>query len=77
MEIAWWLWWVLGFGLLIVEMLLPTGFILLWVGAAALAVGALAWLMSALNGEPGLVLWAVLSAVFGSGFTWGAAIFKV
>lgn len=63
MEIAWWSWWVLGFGLLILEMLLPTGFILLWVGAAAVAVGALAWLAPSLNGEAGLVLWAVLSGV--------------
>lgn len=63
MEIAWWFWWVLGFGLLILEMLLPTGFILLWVGAAAVAVGALAWLAPALNSEIGLVLWAALSGL--------------
>ena len=60
MEILFWHWWVLGFGLFVAEMLLPTGFVLIWVGAAALAVGGLAWLI------PGLG-WGVQLILFGGG----------
>ena len=60
MEILYWHWWVLGFGLFVAEMLLPTGFVLIWIGAAALAVGGLAWLI------PGLG-WQAQVLVFGAG----------
>lgn len=63
MEFAYWYWLLLGFGLLILEMLLPTGFILLWVGVAAVAVGVLAWLIAPMGGEVEFVLWGVLSVV--------------
>jgi len=62
MEFVYWYWLVLGFGLLILEMLLPTEFVLLWVGAAAIVVGGLAKVMPSLSGEIELVLWGVLSA---------------
>jgi hypothetical protein len=63
MEIAFWHWWVLGFGLLVAEMLLPTGFVLIWIGAAALIVGGLAWLIPAMNWQAEAVLFGVLSVL--------------
>lgn len=60
MELAFWHWWVLGFALFVLEMLLPTGFVLIWVGAAAIAVGAVAWLLPSLG-------WQVELLLFGAG----------
>ena len=60
MEILYWHWWVLGLGLLVAEMLLPTGFFLIWVGAAALLVGVLAWIVP-MSWEAEMVLFGVLS----------------
>ena len=68
MEIAYWHWWVLGFGLLLVEMFLPTGFALIWIGAGALLVGLLAWLVPAMGWEVQMVLFGVLSVA--SFFAW-------
>ena len=61
MELEFWHWGVLGFSLLVVEMLLPTGFVLLWIGVSALIVGAVAWLAPALGWQVQLVLFGVLS----------------
>ena len=36
MDILYWHWWVLGLVLVVAEMLSPTGFFLLWIGAAAI-----------------------------------------
>lgn len=47
---VWWLWVVLGFGLLAGEMLTPGGFFFLFFGFGAIVVGGLAWLGVA--GEP-------------------------
>ena len=60
MEILFWHWWVLGFALFVLEMLLPTGFVLIWIGAAALLVGAVAWLVPALS-------WGAQLILFGGG----------
>jgi hypothetical protein len=68
MEILYWHWWVLGLLLLVVEMLSPTGFFLLWIGAAAVLVGALAWLAPALGWEVEVMLFGVLSVA--SFFAW-------
>lgn len=68
MEILYWHWWVLGLGLLVAEMLLPTGFFLLWIGAAAILVGGLAWVVPALGWEPQLLLFGTLSIA--SFFVW-------
>ncbi|PPE74956.1 hypothetical protein C3942_04580 [Solimonas fluminis] len=60
MDVLYWHWWVLGLVLLVAEMLLPTGFVLLWIGASAIIVGALSWVLP-LNWELELVLFAALS----------------
>jgi membrane protein implicated in regulation of membrane protease activity len=60
MDVLYWHWWVLGLLLLVAEMLLPTGFVLLWIGASAIIVGALSWVLP-LNWEVELVLFAALS----------------
>lgn len=67
MDIVFWHWWVIGLVLLVAEMLLPTGFVLLWIGAAAIVVGLLSWLLP-LNGQIELVLFSILS--LGSFFVW-------
>ncbi|MGQ0621130.1 MAG: NfeD family protein [Panacagrimonas sp.] len=41
-QFLWWYWWIAGLALLILEMLIPSGFVLLWMGASAIAVGAVA-----------------------------------
>jgi len=68
MTLVFWHWFVLGVLLLIAEMLLPTGFFLLWIGAAAIAVGALAWVVPTLAWEAQAVLFGVLSIA--SFFVW-------
>ncbi|MEC9357395.1 MAG: NfeD family protein [Pseudomonadota bacterium] len=61
MTFEFWHWLALGFALLVLEMLLPTEFILLWVGAAAIVVGGVSWLAPALDWTLAFVLWGVLS----------------
>ena len=61
MDILYWHWWVFGLVLLVAEMLLPTGFFLIWIGAAAILVGAVAWLVPALSWEVEMVMFGVLS----------------
>lgn len=68
MTLLFWHWFVLGLVLLIAEVLLPTGFFLIWIGAAALLVGALAWLAPAIGWEVQLVLFGVLCIA--SFFVW-------
>lgn len=46
MSMLYWHWLVIGLGLLVTEMLLPTGFVLLFVSTAALLTGAVTWLFS-------------------------------
>ena len=66
-ELLYWHWWIAGLVLLVLEMLLPTGFVLLWIGASAIIVGALSWLLP-LSWPIQLVLFGVLSAA--SFFLW-------
>lgn len=69
MEILFWHWFLLGLVLLIAEVLLGTGYFLIFVAAAALAVGVLAWVMPvAVGWEAQLVLFGVLSVA--SFFVW-------
>ena len=57
-----WHWWILGLGLIIVEVLVP-GTFFLWMGVAALVVGFVTWLVPALAWEYQLMLFAILSLV--------------
>jgi inner membrane protein len=67
-DLLFWHWFVVGLVLLIAEVLLSTGYFLIFVGAAALIVGALAWAMPSLGWEAQLVLFGVLSIA--SFFVW-------
>jgi membrane protein implicated in regulation of membrane protease activity len=67
MDVQFWYWWILGFGLLIAELLLPTGFVLVWIGVGALIVGGLAWLIP-MGWEWQAILFGVLSVA--SFFVW-------
>ena len=60
---AWWLWFLVGLGLLVVEMVIPGGLFALFFGAAALVVGALTGL--GIAGPPWLqwVLFSILALV--------------
>ena len=59
MTLLFWHWFVVGLALLVAEVLLGTGYFLIFVAAAALIVGVLAWLM------PGLVGWQAQVVLFG------------
>ncbi|MDO9454258.1 MAG: NfeD family protein [Stagnimonas sp.] len=60
--IVFWHWWVLGFALLIAEILLPSTFCL-WLGASAFITGIAAWLIPGLHWQTEVVVFAVLSFV--------------
>jgi inner membrane protein len=60
--LPYWAWLTLGLLLAASEML-ATQFVLIWFGAAALAVGVLAWLFPSLDLVAELVIFAVLSAL--------------
>jgi membrane protein implicated in regulation of membrane protease activity len=62
-DIVFWHWLVFGLVLLIVEMVLPTGFVLLWTGVSALLVGVLAWLLPTMGWPLEFALFGVLSVV--------------
>lgn len=57
-----WHWWVLGFALLIVEILAP-GTFFLWLGISAFVTGVAAWLVPTLGWPVELVIFAALSFV--------------
>ncbi|HVT35921.1 MAG TPA: NfeD family protein [Nevskiaceae bacterium] len=61
-EFLWWHWLLIGFVLLILEMVLPTEFVLLWMGVSAIMVGALSGLV-AVPWQLQCVLFGVLSMV--------------
>ncbi|HSW15221.1 MAG TPA: NfeD family protein [Solimonas sp.] len=67
MELLYWHWWAVGLVLLVAEMLLPTGFVLLWIGAAAVLTGVLSWLLP-MSWQLELVLFSVLA--LSSFFLW-------
>ena len=60
--IVFWHWWVLGFALLIAEVLLP-GTVCLWLGAAAFVTGIAAWALPTLHWQTEVVIFAVLAFV--------------
>ncbi len=59
-ELDYWHWLALGLALMILEMLAPSTFFL-WMGVAAMGVGALLWLMPGLSPDVQLILFALLS----------------
>ncbi len=60
--IVFWHWWVLGFALLITELMLPST-ICLWLGLSALVTGLAAWLIPSLQWQTEVLVFAVLSFV--------------
>ncbi len=61
-----WSWWILGLVLLVAELLVP-GVFLIWIGAAAIVVGALSlalWDAALWGWHIQLLLFAILSVVF-------------
>ena len=57
---AWWLWVLLGFALVMCELLTPGGFFFLFFGLGAVAVGALVWLGAA---GPAWLQWFLFSLI--------------
>lgn len=66
-SILFWHWWVAGLLFFTLEAFMP-GAIFLWMGASALAVGLLSWVIPAINWQVEFVLFGVLSIV--SFFVW-------
>ena len=60
MAFSWWLWVLLGFVLLLLELLTPGGFYLMFFGLGAIAVGLLA--LAGIAG-PGAVQWLLFAAI--------------
>ncbi|WP_289282432.1 MULTISPECIES: NfeD family protein [unclassified Methylophaga] len=60
--IDFWHWWVLGVGLIIIEILLPT-FFALWMGIAAFVTGLFLFFFSALSWQYQLLIFALLSII--------------
>lgn len=61
-----WSWWILGLVLLAAELLVP-GVFLIWIGLAAIAIGALSlafWATPAWSWEMQMLLFAALSVAF-------------
>lgn len=63
LEIIWWQWVVLGIGLIILEIFLPS-FISLWFGLGAIIVGMIAWLFPTLGVSWEILLWIAASSFF-------------
>ncbi|MGB1310062.1 MAG: NfeD family protein [Leucothrix sp.] len=61
--VLYWHWIVLGFGLMALEILLPS-FVALWFGAAAVVVGLLVLLIPSLSVAIQVVLWVLVSILF-------------
>jgi hypothetical protein len=60
-QILYWHWVILGIGLMLLEIALPS-FTALWIGAAAVIVGVLLYFLPGLSAALQVVLWTVLSA---------------
>lgn len=58
--LLYWYWFIGGLALLIAEMIVPTGYILLWTGVSALVVGVVTWLVP-LGWTAQFVVFGVLS----------------
>lgn len=61
MDMQWWIWLVFGFGLIVLELVLPTFFIL-WFGIGAVLVSLIAFLAPSLQLDMQVLLWVALSS---------------
>ena len=62
MEMQWWIWLVFGLGLIVLELMLPTFFIL-WFGIGAVLVSLVACLAPGLPLDMQVLLWVVFSSI--------------
>ena len=60
----WWFWFIIGLGLLVLEVVMPTGFFLLMFGVAAIAVGILVSVGLAGGWEAQGIVFSVLAVLF-------------
>ncbi|MEH6617328.1 MAG: NfeD family protein [Porticoccus sp.] len=63
LEFAYWHWLVLGIGLVIVEIFLPS-FTIFWFGLGAIVVGIALWLFPAMDLAIQLSIWIIASCAF-------------
>jgi len=63
MQIEWWYWIIAGFGLIVLELFIPS-FTIIWLGMGALAVGLMksVWPGFPLIGQ--IIMWIVCSVLF-------------
>jgi membrane protein implicated in regulation of membrane protease activity len=61
-DISYWHWIVLGIGLMLIEIVLPS-FTALWFGAAAVVVGIILFFLPEMSVSAQLILWTVLSVI--------------
>ncbi|MBJ9974744.1 NfeD family protein [Pseudomonas sp. S75] len=62
MEMQWWIWLVFGIALILLELVLPTFFIL-WFGIGAVLVGLIALAAPTLQLDLQVLLWVILSSL--------------
>lgn len=62
MEMQWWIWLVFGLGLIVLELMLPTFFIL-WFGIGAVLVSLIAYVAPGLQLDMQVLLWVVFSSI--------------
>ena len=62
-QMLWWQWVLLGMGLMILEMFLPS-FIALWFGLGAIVVGIIAWLFPQISVSWEVFIWVLASSLF-------------
>ncbi len=62
-QMIWWQWVLLGIGLMMLEMFLPS-FIALWFGLGAIVVGMIAWLFPQIDMSWEVLIWLVFSGLF-------------
>ena len=62
MEMQWWIWLAFGLGLIVLELMLPTFFIL-WFGIGAVLVSLIAYVAPGLQLDMQVLLWVVFSSI--------------
>jgi inner membrane protein len=60
---TWWLWVVIGFGLLVLELALPSGFFIVFFGLSALLIGIFVFLIPTLSISAQWIAFAVLTVI--------------